>query len=158
VLVVVDLETVTGSDLVLKVLDERLLEFLDGAATDANEMIVMGVAVGELVPCEPIAKLLFVRDSAFGEHLHRPIDGCVADASVQRAYPFEETIERHVLGAFEERIDDEPTLLRGAEAAAEHEGLERRAEPIDVGTTGSPPEGLFRTVVPGRHNTELLPP
>src|SRR5262249_5119310 len=133
------------------------LELLNAAAFHADEMIVMGVAVGELVASEAVAELLLVRDAAFREHLHGPVDGGVADARIHRAHPLEQAIERDVLPAAEEGFDDEPALLGGAQPAAGHVRLQRAPQPVHVRALGRLAYGLLNALVPDWHHEELSP-
>ena len=98
---------------VLEFLDPRLLEFGDGAAAHADEVIVMASLVGKFVSCVPVVELAFVHDIALSEHLHGSIDGRIANARIGNANSLEKGINGEVLVHIEERVDDQTPLLCG---------------------------------------------
>ena len=55
-------------------------------ALEADEVVVVRLAVGELVAGEAVAELALVGDAALGEELHRPVHRRVADLADRRAH------------------------------------------------------------------------
>ncbi len=113
---------------VLEFLDPRLLEFGDGAAAHADEVIVMASLVGKFVSCVPVVELAFVHDIALSEHLHGPIHSRITNARIGKPDLLEKSIDGEVLVYFEERVDDQTSLLGGAQPAARHIGVESRTK------------------------------
>ena len=96
-----DLEVVTFRDLVLGFLDHLTLEFLDLAAFDADQMIV--VFLLDFVTCDPIIEMPLGRESRFRQELHRSIDGRVSDIRMLLSNGLVQVFTRHVPLGFQER-------------------------------------------------------
>ena len=74
-----DLIVVFAGQLFLQELQSRLLEFLDFPATQAAEMIMVGVAVNMLVMPVAVAEIHFPDQAAIDEERQSPVDGGLGD-------------------------------------------------------------------------------
>jgi len=135
---------VACGDRVLKLLDLRLFELRDAAAAGADQVVVMIVVViGELVPRESVAEPALGGDPTLGEELEGPVDGGVANPSVDRANLCQEVLDRHVRRAVEEGVDDEATLRGRPQLLLRHVGVEPLAQ-AQARVVADGPSGLRR--------------
>jgi hypothetical protein len=104
-------EAVSPGDSLLKLLDARLRKLRDLGTLNANEVIVVADAVGQLIASEPIAEPAFAGDPAFREKLEGAIDRGVPDARLFRADPGEQFLDAHVAVGLKERVYDERALV-----------------------------------------------
>ena len=75
-------KAVLPGDLLLKLLDARILELDDGAAPGADKMVVVVLPGGRFVPGLAVAEIARLGDAALGEKPKGAVDRGVADAGV----------------------------------------------------------------------------
>lgn len=117
-------ETVAFGDRPLKLLDGRFFELDDGAAGCANQVIMVGCAVRQLVAREIVPEVEFIGEPTFGQHLQRAVDRCVADSGVALLDQGQEVFDGQVAPGVDEGIDNDPALFGRAQALAGHVGVE----------------------------------
>lgn len=127
-----DVKAVSSCDLVLQRFDTWLFELDDHAARHADEVVVVGrCIIGQFVPTQTISETPFGSDAAFREQLQRAIHRRVTDAFVARAYFTEQIFDGRVGRNFEERVNDQTSLSRRAQALFQHVGVKPSPQTIE---------------------------
>src|SRR6185295_4436584 len=103
---------------VLQHLDLVVLELDDEAAALADQVVVVGAPLGDLVKRLPRPKMVCLRDARFLEQLDRAVDRRQPDPRVLETRRRQQILQRHVAGRAQERIDDSFALMRRLEALA----------------------------------------
>lgn len=149
VLVVEEVKPVLAGDALLKLFDQRFFELRDLPAILADEMVVVGTFVRELVAGETVAEMELIGDPAFAQHAHGPIDGRIPNPMIDGADSLKELINRKVICSVEKGGDNDPPLLRGAEPFLDHVIVEVLTKPFEVGPLGPLSNRQDRFVVLG---------
>lgn len=108
----------------LQVLYLGLLEFDDRTTHGTNQVVVMIGSDGKFIACEPVVEVALMRDTAFSQHLQRPVHGGVTDASVLLSHLGQQFIDTYMGLRRHERVDDEASLLRRSHAMLHHVGVQ----------------------------------
>jgi hypothetical protein len=119
---------VARGDLLLQRLDGRLFELGDRPALDADQVIVVVVVVGDLVPRHAVAEAPLVGHAALGEQLERAVHRRVPHARIEGAHLRQQLVDRDVGRRLEERLDDDPPLLGRAQPLLHHVGREQASQ------------------------------
>src|SRR5258708_4134113 len=125
-------EAVLARDLVLQLLDARLLELGNLATLHADEVVVVSRVVGQLVARQAVTEAPLVGDAALREQLEGTVDRRVPDARVAGAHHGEQLLDADVVVGPKERLDDELALVGGAQALREHVALKHRPEVVEL--------------------------
>lgn len=111
-----DDEAVRLGNLVLETLDLLAHELQDGAAFDANHMIVVSMAEFVLEAGEAVTELDRVCELGIHEHLEGAVDRGAPDTGMLSMDDAVEIVRRHVPAGVEEVLEDGLALFRMFEA------------------------------------------
>lgn len=95
---------------VLGVFDHLTFEFLNAAAFQTDEMVM--VFDLDLIARDPIIEMSFCRETGINQELHRPINRCVSDIGMQLTNGLIKIFTRDVLLGFQEHGENQLALLR----------------------------------------------
>jgi hypothetical protein len=116
-------EPVTLGDFSLKILDGIVMEFRNGAAAGADQMVVVLPFSYVFVAGLTVAELDFPGYPRFGKELQGSIDRGIADVRMLRPEPQIELFDAHVPLGGKKRIKDDIPLTGGLESLAGNELL-----------------------------------
>ena len=113
-------ETVRSGYLFLNGFDSRFLEFDNVTAFHANQVIVVGGVVGELIASKTIAEVSLVGHATLGEQFERSVHCCIADPRILHAYLSEQFLNADVILRAKKRFDDDVPLIGRPQATFGH--------------------------------------
>ena len=117
-------EVVFAGQLVLDLLDARIIDLNDFAAGDADHMVVVTVRRRQLVTGDAVAEMDLRGEPGFAKQLERPVDRGLADARILLLHALVELFQRMVAGKAKEDLGDDAPLRRGVHPLAADELLE----------------------------------
>jgi hypothetical protein len=121
--VVKDFETMASRNSLLKGFNRLLFEFDDLAASETNQMVVMGSLGGGFVPGLSIGKFSLGGEAQAGEKLKGPIDGGITDLRVDFRHLGIDLRKILMSGGVEEDIENFYPLPGGLQPLLGDEGF-----------------------------------
>src|SRR5690606_2281211 len=117
----------------LNALQARVAELEDGAAVDAEEVVVLPVGVGPLVLRLAPTELVLDDEVALEEQLQRVVDGSTTHAHALRLDPREEGVGVEVVAGGVEGVEDGEALGRLALPALLQERGKEATDLVELG-------------------------